>query len=221
MTLLAGGPLRWRAGPCDDLLLPQRPAPTLRPAAFIDRDGCLIDNLPDNTDPALLRLKPGVAEGLAALAADGWALLVVTTQSGLARGYFTRQQFARLQEALERTLRTAAGVELLDFLVCPHAPAPDGGPACLCRKPAPGLLLRAARRHGIDLARSWMIGDSLDDVEAGHRAGCRSLLLSEAGPPGARPTPMRRPEACCENWAAASRHLLLDSAEAARAAAGA
>jgi histidinol-phosphate phosphatase family protein len=217
MTLLAGGPLRWRWTPHDDTPLPARPAPLQRPAVFIDRDGTLIDNLPYNTDPALLRLKPGAAEALAVLAAKGWALLVVTNQSGLARGFFTRQQFARLQEALERRLHDAAGVELLDFLVCPHAPAPDGSPACLCRKPAPGLLLRAARRHDIDLSRSWMVGDTLDDVEAGHRAGCRSLLLDPAGPLPARPTPLRQPDAHCHNWADAARHLLLTATQEAAA----
>ncbi|HEY8877424.1 MAG TPA: HAD-IIIA family hydrolase [Roseateles sp.] len=213
MTLLAGGSLRGRRPFQDDVPLPAHQAPPQRRAVFIDRDGTLIDNLPHNTDPARLHLKPGAPEALAALAAQGWALLVVTNQSGLARGYFTRQQFARLQAALEQRLRDAAGVELLDFLVCPHAPAPDGSPACLCRKPAPGLLLRAARCHGIDLARSWMLGDTLDDVEAGHRAGCQSLLLGDGDPLPSRRTPLRQPEAKCRGWADAARHLLLMSDE--------
>lgn len=202
--------MRWRRTPVhDETPLPAHLSTVVRPAVFIAKDGTLIENVPYNTDPALLRFRPGAAEALGALAANGWALLVVTNQSGLARGYFTRTQFARLQERLEKGLQQAADVALLDFLVCPHAPAPDGGPACLCRKPAPGLLRRAARRHAIDLASSWMVGGLLDDVEAGHRAGCRTLLLSDRGQSPWRHTPLRPPEAVCHDWAGVVRHILL------------
>lgn len=215
MMLFATGPLRWRRTPVqDDSPLPTRPPPAERPAVFIDKDGTLIDNVPYNTDPALLQFKPAAIESLRALAAEGFALLVVTNQSGLARGYFTRTQFARLQAALEKQLRDA-GVELLDFLVCPHAPAPDGSPSCLCRKPAPGLLLRAARRHGIDLSRSWMVGDTLDDIEAGHRAGCRTVLLGDAAASDKPRTPLRHPDAHCDAWSDAARRIAVMSAETA------
>ncbi|KQW52401.1 hypothetical protein ASD88_05260 [Pelomonas sp. Root662] len=193
--------------------MPARTSTAVRPAVFIAKDGTLVENVPYNTDPALLRFRPGAAEALAALAAHGWALLVVTNQSGLARGYFTRTQFARLQEGLQKGLQQAADVALLDFLVCPHAPAPDGGPACLCRKPAPGLLRRAARRHGIDLASSWMVGGLQDDVEAGQRAGCRTLLLSDGDESQWRRTPLRTPEAVCHDWAGVARHILLTPPE--------
>lgn len=214
MMLFAAGPLRWRRTPvqADAPMSAQPPSPG-RAAVFIDKDGTLVDNLPCNVDPALLRLKPAAAEALAGLAARGFALLVVTSQSGLARGYVTRAQVARLQAALEQQLRDAAGVELLDVLVCPHAPAPDGRPSCLCRTPAPGLLLRAARRHDIALARSWMVGDTLDDVEAGHRAGCRALLLGTSDPAGEaddRPrTPLRQPDAQCTGWADVGPQLVM------------
>ena len=213
MSLLAAGPLRWRRTPVhDESPLPTRTTPPGRPAVFVDKDGTLVDDVPYNTDPALLRFKPAAAEALAALAAEGFALLVVTHQSGLARGYFTRTQFARLQAALEQQLRDMAGVALLDFLVCPHAPGPDGGPSCLCRKPAPGLLVRAARRHGIDLARSWMVGHTLDDVEAGHRAGCRTVLLADGDEPPAARTPLRQPGARCDDWPGVAEHILLTTA---------
>ena len=214
MSLFASGPLRWRRTPVhDESPLPTRPFAPSRPAVFIDKDGTLVDNVPYNTDPALLQFKPDAAQALAALAAEGFALLVVTHQSGLARGYFTRTQFARLQAALERQLLAAAGVQLLDFLVCPHAPAPDGGPSCLCRKPAPGLLVRAARRHGIALAQSWMVGDSLDDIEAGHRAGCRTVLLSEGSDTHWQRTPLRQPDAQCTAWGDVAQHILVSSAQ--------
>ncbi|MCE4553098.1 D-glycero-alpha-D-manno-heptose-1,7-bisphosphate 7-phosphatase [Roseateles cellulosilyticus] len=207
-TACAAGPLRWRRTPVrDEPDEPARREQPQRPAVFLDKDGTLIDGMPCNADPALLKLRPGAADALAALASAGYALLVATNQAGLARGYYTRTQFAQLQAGLERQLHEATGVTLLDFLVCPHAPAPDGRPSCLCRKPAPGLLVRAARRHGIDLARSWMVGDSLADVEAGHRAGCRTVLLSD-DESGAPTTPLRRPDARAQNWADVTAHIL-------------
>lgn len=207
LMLFTSGPLRWRRTPVQDVgPLPVRtPAPD-RPAVFIGQDGTLVDDLPYNTDPALLRFKPDAVDALKALSAEGFALLVVTHQSGLARGYVTRSQFARLQGALEARLREA-GVVLLDSLVCPHAPAPDGRPSCLCRKPAPGLLVRAARRHGIDLARSWMVGHTLDDIEAGHRAGCRTLLLGGDAAESPRLTPLRHPDARCDGWDAVAQRI--------------
>jgi len=186
--------------PRQDAKGPGAVAPAGRPAVFIDKDGTLVENVPHNVDPALLRFQPGALEALAAMSAAGFALLVATDQSGLARGQFTRAQLAQLQAVLEQRLRREAGVQLLDFLVCPHAPGPGGGPACLCRKPAAGMLLRGARRHGIDLARSWMVGDTLDDIEAGHRAGCRTALLDCGGETLWRDSPLRRPDARCTRW---------------------
>lgn len=178
-----------------------RAAPALwRSAVFVDKDGTLVENVPYNVDPARLRFMPGAFEALAALAARGHLLIVVSNQSGLARGLFTEPQFARLRAALESQLRHMAGVQLRDVLICPHAPGPQGLPGCACRKPAPGLLLRAAVRHRIDLTHSWMVGDTLDDVEAGHRAGCRSLLLDSGGETVWRHTPLRVPEARCNGW---------------------
>lgn len=214
MMLFSSGPLRWRRTPME--LAPPPPAHERRPAraaVFVDLDGGLVEHRPCNVDPALLALQPGAAAALASLAAQGYVLLVVTNQSGLARGYFTRTQFAHLQAALEKQLLDA-GVVLLDFLVCPHAPGPDGGPSCLCRMPAPGLLMRAARRHGLDLARSWMVGDSLDGIEAGRRAGCRTLLLA-GGHEGAAPAAaagtrvLRQPDLACDAWQQVPGPLML------------
>jgi D-glycero-D-manno-heptose 1,7-bisphosphate phosphatase len=178
------------------------------PAVFIDKDGTLIENVPYNADPALLRFMPGAPEALRGLSQAGYALIVVTNQAGLALGHFTRAQFVRLQAALQARLREEAGVELLDVVVCPHAPDAHGAPACLCRKPAPGMITRAALSHRIDLRRSWMVGDTLDDVEAGHRAGCHALLLDSGGETVWRRSPMRLPEAICADWHAVARHIL-------------
>jgi D-glycero-D-manno-heptose 1,7-bisphosphate phosphatase len=168
--------------------------PTQR-AVFIDKDGTLVEDVPYNVDPAKLRFTPNAIEGLRLLADRGYRLVVVTNQPGLAFGMFTRADLTRLQLALTELLQRE-GVPLADFYACTHAPGPAGPvPGCLCRKPAPGLLRQAARAHGIDLARSWMVGDILDDVEAGQRAGCRSILLDVGNETVWRMSPLRTPHA--------------------------
>jgi D-glycero-D-manno-heptose 1,7-bisphosphate phosphatase len=149
------------------------------PAVFLDKDGTLVEDVPYNVDPGRIRLAPGAAAGLRLLHQAGYRLLVVSNQSGVARGYFREQALAAVDERLRRLLAECA-VPLAGFYYCPHHP--DGvvkqhALVCTCRKPAPGLILRAAWEHGVDLARSWLVGDILDDVEAGRRAGCRTILL--------------------------------------------
>lgn len=187
-----------------------RRPPTLlaaRPAVFIDKDGTLVHDLPFNVDPARLSFQPGAFAALATLAQAGFALVLVSNQSGLATGRFSLAQFQQLRRGLCRQLHEH-GVVLTDFLLCPHAPGADGAPVCACRKPAPGMLLAAARRWGIDLAASWMVGDILDDVEAGHRAGCRSLLFDSGGETLWRAGPGRTPLARVHDWAEVARVIL-------------
>jgi histidinol-phosphate phosphatase family protein len=150
-----------------------------RAAVFLDKDGTLIEDVPYNVDPTLIRLTAGAVDGLRALHDAGYLLIVVSNQSGIARGYFEERALGAVEARL-CTLLDAAGVPLAGLYYCPHHP--DGSVApfaveCACRKPAPGLLSRAARDHGVDLGRSWMIGDILHDIEAGRRAGCRTILL--------------------------------------------
>ena len=114
-----------------------------------------------------LELLPGVIEATRHLAADGWLLVVVTNQPDVARGVTTRQQVDELNRAL------AAQLPLDDVRVCPH----DDGDRCDCRKPQPGLLLAAARDHGIDLTGSVTVGDRWRDIEAGRRAGTRTVFV--------------------------------------------
>ena len=152
-------------------------AASARSAVFFDMEGTLVEDVPYNVDPALLRLSSGAIRALRLLDEVGLPLVVVTSQPGLASGRFTREAFARLQHALTEQIRREAGVTLTGFYACPHVPGPDGAPACSCRKPAPGLLRQAALAHRFDLSRSWMIGDIPDDIEAGQRAGCRTVLL--------------------------------------------
>ncbi|HZF78397.1 MAG TPA: HAD family hydrolase, partial [Rubrivivax sp.] len=179
-----------------------------RPALFVDKDGTLIDDVPYNVDPSLLRLRPGAALALRALQDAGFALVMVTNQSGIGRGLFDGVQLQTLLRELQALLRQEAGVEFADVMHCPHEPGSNGLPQCLCRKPRPGMLIEAGRRHRLDLAASWMIGDTLDDVEAGHRAGCRSLLYDSGGENVWRRSPLRWPEKQVADWDAAVRHIL-------------
>ncbi|WP_457390192.1 D-glycero-alpha-D-manno-heptose-1,7-bisphosphate 7-phosphatase [Roseateles sp. P5_E1] len=188
----------------------QQPAPArapLRPCLFVDKDGTLVEGAPHNADPLLLRFMPGAGEALARLQRAGLALVIVTNQSGLARGRFTRAEFARLQQALLQRLQQEFGVRIEGVEVCPHAPDDEGRPACLCHIPAPGMLIRAAHRHGLDMARSWMVGDRLDDVEAGHRAGCQGLLFDSGGETVWRRSPLREPDARFFDWPALADYV--------------
>jgi histidinol-phosphate phosphatase family protein len=150
-------------------------------AVFLDKDGTLIEDVPYNVDPAKIRLAPGAQSALPALHALGYKLLVVSNQSGVARGLFSEQALAGVEARL-RELLAELGVPLAGFYYCPHHPEgtlPVYAIRCGCRKPAPGLILRAAHDHGIDLGKSWLVGDILDDVEAGRNAGCQTILIDD------------------------------------------
>lgn len=151
----------------------------LSKAIFLDKDGTLIPNVPYNIDPAQVNVSLDVARALKVFAKLDYKLFIVTNQSGVARGHFTEDQLHLLTHQF-RGLFESLGLHLQDFYYCPHHP--EGEVAayaidCECRKPKPGMLLRAAEEHSIDLSQSWFIGDILHDVEAGRRAGCRTILL--------------------------------------------
>ena len=151
----------------------------LRPAIFIDKDGTLLDDVPWNVDPLKMRLAPGALDALRLFSWLELPIFVISNQSGVALGKFGERALDQVEARL-REFAAEAGASFTDMYWCPHHPqgiVPEYTRACDCRKPAPGLLLRAAREHDIDLSQSWFIGDILDDVEAGHRAGCRSVLI--------------------------------------------
>ena len=181
-------------------------------AAFIDKDGTLIVDVPYNVDPAQLRFTPNALEGLQYLHQAGFALVLVTNQPGLASGRFSRAEFALLQRTLIERVQREAGVELTGFYTCPHAPTQEAANACLCRKPAPGLLRQAARSHHLDLPHSWMVGDILDDIEAGRRAGCRSVLLDVGNETLWRRSPLREPEYRAFDLLDAARYIVAHDA---------
>jgi D-glycero-D-manno-heptose 1,7-bisphosphate phosphatase len=194
---------------------------TYRRAVFLDQDGTLVDDVPGNVDPAQLRFTPHALEALQVLDRAGYALVVVGNQAGLAAGRVTRAGLARLQRALGDRVWLEAGVELAGFYTCPHAPASAPAQACLCRMPAPGMLRQAALSQRLDLQRSWMVGDILDDVEAGHRAGCRTVLLDVGNETQWRRSPLRAPGHRAHDLLEAARTLLAADALADAAAASA
>jgi D-glycero-D-manno-heptose 1,7-bisphosphate phosphatase len=141
----------------------------LRPALFIDRDGTLMEEVDHCCDPTHVRVYPGAAEELARSRFLGWANIIITNQSGIGRGYFTIEQFLSVQEEVYRQVgHTIDGTYMAPDL-------PDSG--SLRRKPAPGMILEAATEHGIDLERSFMIGDKKIDIQCGANAGVKTILV--------------------------------------------
>ena len=149
-----------------------------RSAIFVDRDDTLIEDVGYCKDPDCVRLMPGAANGLAKLERAGYSLVVVTNQSGIARGYFTRDDLAAVHARLQSELEIA-GVRLDAIYYCPHLPE-EG---CECRKPRPGLLLQAAAEMNLDLKNSFMIGDRELDLLAGKAAGTFTILVTDLDSP--------------------------------------
>jgi D-glycero-D-manno-heptose 1,7-bisphosphate phosphatase len=178
-----------------------------RPAVFIDKDGTLIDDVPYNVDATRMHLAAGVDQGLRRLAGSDYLLFVVSNQSGVELGLFPEAQLRPVHDWLDRAV-AARGAELAGFSYCPHAPGVRGEPACDCRKPRPGMLLELAQRWNVDLAGSWMIGDILDDIEAGHRAGCRAILIDNGNETRWRDGPHRRPDFRAGDFAQAVNTVL-------------
>jgi D-glycero-D-manno-heptose 1,7-bisphosphate phosphatase len=149
-----------------------RPGPRLYRAVFVDRDGVLNHDVGHLTSIAQLTLFRDAAPALARLNRAGAPVVLVTNQSAVGHGELDLRGLARIHQELRRRL-AAGGARIDAICVCPHRP----GDGCSCRKPAPGLLLRAAARHGISLPGSVMIGDRPKDLEAGLRAGCGLRVL--------------------------------------------
>ncbi len=150
-----------------------------RSAAFIDRDGVLNADLGYVVQLPDFQWLPGAIDALAHLQAAGYALVVVTNQSGVARGLYTLADVERLHAHLRTDLQ-AHGVQLTAIYACPHHPdgvVPEYRVHCACRKPMPGMIEQAAREHGLDLTASCLFGDKASDIEAGRRAGVSRCWL--------------------------------------------
>jgi len=150
-----------------------------RPAVFIDRDGTLTDEVGYVNHPKRLRMLPRSAEAIRRLNKAGIAAVVVTNQTGIARGYFSAEVLAAVNASLVAQLKEEGG-HLDGVYVCPHHPTEGAPPyrmVCDCRKPKPGLLLRAASELGLDLGRSALVGDKPSDLAAAGAVGARSILV--------------------------------------------
>ena len=139
-------------------------------AVFIDRDGTIMEDTNYCSHPKDVRVFPGVREALRRLKWQGFKLIVITNQSGIGRGLFTLDQYRAVESDVLRQL----GDDLVDATYyCPDAP----GQHSKCRKPAPGMVVKATRDHEIDLSRSFLIGDKEVDVECAHNAGVRAIRV--------------------------------------------
>jgi len=185
-------------------------------AVFLDRDGTINiekDYLVDKREFAFI---PGAPEAIRALKRAGFLVVVVTNQSGIARGYFSAAQVKRLHTYMQSQLQ-GYFTHVDAFYMCPHHPSAGSGPytrACTCRKGEAGMLFDAAHDLNIDLATSYMVGDKVADLEAGFNAGCRSVLVRT----GYGDETCQKPEvrkwleteriAVCDNLSDAAQHIL-------------
>jgi D-glycero-D-manno-heptose 1,7-bisphosphate phosphatase len=188
----------------------------VRRAVFLDRDGVLVAEGPLGWHgPSALQLLPGAVAATARLHAAGFLLVVVTNQPVVARGQMTEEELSEAHRRLCDQIRAGGGA--IDAVeTCPHHPDADlegYRVDCQCRKPRPGLLLTAAARLGIDLQRSYMVGDRRTDIEAGRKAGCRTIQVMTGLPDAPRirttePPDPAPPDAVVADIAAAAEHIL-------------
>jgi D-glycero-D-manno-heptose 1,7-bisphosphate phosphatase len=181
-----------------------------RSAIFLDKDGTVLVDVPYNVDPDKMYPAPGALAALRQLGRHDWPLIVVSNQSGVALGRFAQSELTNVQARLAQMF-DESGARLHDFYCCPHHPQGSVSAyarACSCRKPEPGMLLRAAVDHGIDLPTSWMVGDILNDVEAGRRAGCRTILIDNGNETEWQMLPQRTPDFVVTDLEEAARIII-------------
>jgi len=146
-----------------------------RPAVFLDRDGTVIEEVHYLSDPALVRLVPGSGSAIRRLNEAGYFVVIATNQSGIARGLLDEATLALIHAEMARQL-AVDNARIDHYEHCPHHPEYDGVETER-RKPGPGMLHDAARTENLELTKSWMIGDAFRDVQAGRRAGARTILV--------------------------------------------
>ena len=156
-------------------------------AIFIDRDGTINKHIGFLRNPSEFELLPGVSDAIKRINSSGYLAIVITNQPVIARGEVTREELQIIHNKME-TLLGEHGAYLDAIYYCPHHPdkgfegeVPELKFECECRKPKPGLILKAAKDFNIDLSKSWMIGDGSNDVGAGKNAGCKTALIDESG----------------------------------------
>jgi D-glycero-D-manno-heptose 1,7-bisphosphate phosphatase len=143
-------------------------------AIFLDRDGVINKEVNYLSDPDDFMLLEGTIDALKLLKQKGFLLIVITNQAGIARGLFDEKTLKRIHKKMEIILNHE-GIFLDDIYYCPHHPDFTG--ECDCRKPKPGMILRAKEKFNIDLGKSYMVGDTLNDINTGINANCRTILV--------------------------------------------
>lgn len=191
-------------------------------AVFLDRDNTLIENESDLGDPDAVCLCDGVADGLKALRNAGFRLVVVTNQGGVARGKFSEADVDAVHRRIACLVDgSVEGTDLIDgFYYCPFHPVAEVEAYRRehpWRKPNPGMLLQAARDMGLDLRRSWMVGDQPRDIEAGRRAGCRTAMIRCDGAAASEV----RPDVAAQTFSDAVEQILKTTRKPSKAGAGA
>ena len=149
----------------------------MKRAFFLDRDGVIIEQIEYIKEPDEVKLTPGAADALKLIHENGFLVVVVSNQSGIARKKFTLEELMAVQSRMYELL-AERGEKIDGFYFCPHDPHVE---SCPCRKPKPGMILQAARELGIDVSASFMIGDRPADVETGLNAGCRDCAMVLTG----------------------------------------
>ncbi len=192
-----------------------------RPAVFLDRDGTLIREVHYIARPEQVELLLSAADSIARLRAAGFACVVVSNQSGVGRGMLTEADMHTVQHEVERQLVATHPRAVLDAAYfCTFAPPKDTDTSPdrrsridhPDRKPAPGMLLRAAREHNLDLARSWMVGDMLSDILAGKNAGVHATIHVQTGHGKSQPDAAQQADFSVADLAAAVEVILGSSA---------
>ncbi len=170
----------------------------LRPAVFLDRDGTLMEEVEYCRDPAKVRLFSGVIGALDELRAAGFATVIITNQSGIGRGWITEAEYASVHA---RLLELLGAARIDSTYYCPDPP----GVESLFRKPAPGMVLQAARELRLNLERSWFVGDKAADIHCGRNAGTRSILVRTGY---GRTENSEGAESAVDSFAEAARYIL-------------
>lgn len=172
-------------------------------AIFIDKDGTLIQDVPYNVVPEKIVFMENALDSLHLLQEAGYKIIIISNQPGIALGYFDEEALIKVKEKINEILNSKQ-INLDGFYYCPHS----ANSSCDCRKPKPGLLNKAAEDLQIDLSSSWMIGDILDDIEAGNRAGTQTILLNNGNETEWLKKEYRTPGYLVDNLLEAARIIL-------------
>jgi D-glycero-D-manno-heptose 1,7-bisphosphate phosphatase len=184
-----------------------------RKAIFLDKDGTLVPDIPYNVNTDLVEIDRKTIEGLKLLQKERFLLIVVSNQSGIAKGYFTETELENVWNRISALLQDH-GLAIDAYYYCPHHPDSNlkrYAVACNCRKPRPGLILKAAEDFTIGLSQSWMAGDILHDMEAGKKAGCRTVLIDNGNETEWMMNEWRRPDFIAKDLYEAARIIIDNS----------